>query len=80
MITIKVAILVLCHLCCLVVAVDTAVDLTCNKYVGVATPNGITQWLGMRYAAPPVGNLRFMPPQDPPCNNTTQVADQVRVS
>ncbi|OTB10372.1 hypothetical protein K445DRAFT_70422 [Daldinia sp. EC12] len=76
MVTLKVVILVLCHLCRLVFAVDTTVDLDCNKYVGFATPNGITQWLGIRYAAPPVGDLRFMPPQDPPCNKTTQIADK----
>ncbi|KAI0382479.1 alpha/beta-hydrolase [Hypomontagnella monticulosa] len=76
MTTIKAVLLVLCQLYCLVTAVDTTVDLVCNKYAGVATPNGITQWLGIRYAAAPVGNLRFMPPQDPPCTNGTQVADQ----
>jgi para-nitrobenzyl esterase len=27
--------------------------------------NGIVEFLGIRYAAPPVGNLRWMPPQSP---------------
>ncbi|KAI1100539.1 alpha/beta-hydrolase [Jackrogersella minutella] len=76
MTTIKAVFLVLFQLYCLAIAVDPAVDIICNKYAGYSTPNGITQWLGIRYAAPPVGNLRFMPPQDPPCNSTTQEATQ----
>lgn len=58
--------------------INTTVDLGCNKYEGVTTPKDITKWLGMRYAAPPVGDLRFMPPEDPPCSDAVQVADQVR--
>ncbi|KAL7619681.1 hypothetical protein AAE478_010222 [Parahypoxylon ruwenzoriense] len=76
MTTIKAVFLVLCQLCCFAIAVSPAVDLSCNRYVGVPTSRNVTQWLGMRYAAPPVGDLRFMPPQDPPCNTTTTVADQ----
>ncbi|OTA92173.1 hypothetical protein M434DRAFT_12573 [Hypoxylon sp. CO27-5] len=72
----KAVLLLLCQLFCLVIAVSPTVDLVCNKYTGYSTPNGITQWLGMRYAASPVGDLRFAPPQDPPCNRTTQQADQ----
>ncbi|KAI1758885.1 alpha/beta-hydrolase [Hypoxylon sp. FL1150] len=76
MTTTKAALLVLCHLLCLAVAVNPTVDLSCNKYVGVATSIDVTQWLGMRYAAAPVGNLRFEPPDDPPCGGITQAADQ----
>ena len=36
-----------------------------GKYAGTPLPNGISQWLGMRYAAPPVGDLRFRAPKDP---------------
>ncbi|KAI1459741.1 alpha/beta-hydrolase [Annulohypoxylon moriforme] len=77
MTTTKVVLLLLCQLFCLVLAVDPTVNLICNKYTGYSTPNGITQWLGIRYAAPPLGDLRFAPPQDPPCNITaTQDATQ----
>ncbi|KAI1441759.1 alpha/beta-hydrolase [Annulohypoxylon stygium] len=67
----------LCQLLRLALAVDPTVNLICNKYTGYSTPNGITQWLGIRYAAAPLGDLRFAPPQDPPCNFTaTQDATQ----
>ncbi|KAF2754815.1 alpha/beta-hydrolase [Pseudovirgaria hyperparasitica] len=46
-------------------AVGTTVHLDYATYHGHALSNGISQWLGMRYAAPPTGNLRFAPPQDP---------------
>ncbi|CAJ2509146.1 Uu.00g141720.m01.CDS01 [Anthostomella pinea] len=65
----------LCLLFSVGAAVSPTVELGCNKYTGVAKPYGITQWLGMRYAAPPVGQLRFMPPEDTSCNGALQVAD-----
>lgn len=46
-------------------AVETLVELDYAKYDGVANDTGVTHWLGMRYAAAPVGDLRFAPPQDP---------------
>lgn len=58
-------------------AVDPLVDVGNTKYLGSALPNGITQWLGVRYAAPPLGDLRFRAPVDPPGNDTTQIADMV---
>ncbi|MBV9604499.1 MAG: carboxylesterase family protein [Solirubrobacterales bacterium] len=37
------------------------------------TVNGINEWLGIPYAAPPVGALRWQPPQSPtPWTNTLQ--------
>lgn len=44
---------------------DLVVDLGYARYRGVALENGITQWLGMRFAAPPLGDLRFRAPADP---------------
>ena len=58
-------------------AVNPLVDLGYTKYLGTAIPAGITQWLGIRYAAPPVGDLRFRAPADPVVDNTTQIANQV---
>lgn len=60
-------------------AVDVTVNLNYSTYVGTAQTGGtgVTQWLGIRYAAPPVGDLRFKRPQDPVVNTTPQAADQV---
>ncbi|KAF9068993.1 alpha/beta-hydrolase [Rhodocollybia butyracea] len=38
------------------------VSLTSGRYSGVATANGTDKWLGIRYATPPIGNLRFKAP------------------
>ncbi|KAH9905988.1 alpha/beta-hydrolase [Xylariomycetidae sp. FL2044] len=67
--------LLLYQLFCAANAVDPLVKLDCNTYAGVAQANGITQWLGMRFAAPPVGDLRFEPPEDAPCTRGVQAAD-----
>lgn len=48
------------------------------SYVGSALSNGISQWIGMRYAAPPVGDLRFKAPSDPPSYDEPQPAHTVR--
>lgn len=44
---------------------DIIVDLGYTKYRGKAFNDGTSQWLGMRYAAPPVGQLRFAAPANP---------------
>ena len=62
-------------LCGLSSAVKPLVQLDYTSYQGVPLPNGVTQWLGVRYAAPPVGDLRFREPQAPLQMNGTQPAD-----
>lgn len=51
-----------------------SVDLGHTKYQGVSLPNGVTQWLGVRFAAPCNGTNRFRPPQ-PPLNQSDTVQD-----
>ena len=48
-----------------ILALSPVVDIGYTSYRGIALNNGITQWLGMRYAAPPLGDLRFREPHDP---------------
>jgi hypothetical protein len=60
-----------------VTAITVTVDLSYSTYEGLTRSNGITQWLGMRYAAAPVGDLRFAAPQDPPVFDGVQKADKV---
>ena len=58
-------------------AVQPLVNLGYSQYLGTALPNGVSQWLGIRYAAPPLGELRFRAPMDPLVNDTIQPANQV---
>lgn len=53
------------------------IDLGYTRYQGTDLDNGITQWLGMRYAAPPIGDLRFRAPQDPIFDWNVNDADTV---
>ena len=62
-----------------VTAVDPLVDVGYAKYLRTALPNGISQWLGIRYAASPVGNRRFRAAEDPTTNSSVQVADTVSI-
>ncbi|KFY70659.1 hypothetical protein V498_10282, partial [Pseudogymnoascus sp. VKM F-4517 (FW-2822)] len=41
------------------------VDLGYAQYQGSRLAIGVDQYLGMRFAAPPLGDLRFRAPQDP---------------
>ncbi|KAI7002083.1 alpha/beta-hydrolase [Hortaea werneckii] len=54
-------------------AVQPVVNLDYSSYRGTSLPNGVTQWLGIRYAAPPLGDLRFAAPQAPLSTNGTVI-------
>lgn len=58
----------------------TVVNLGYASYQGQSLHNGVSHWLGMRYAAPPVGDLRFAAPQDPPSVKGIQSALTVCLS
>lgn len=53
------------------------VDLGYSSYQGTSLENGVSRWLGIRYAAPPVGDLRFRAPKDPLQTTTLQMANAV---
>ncbi|KAG9635856.1 hypothetical protein KCU69_g19610, partial [Aureobasidium melanogenum] len=54
------------------------VNLDYATYQGAALDTGVTQYLGMRFAAPPVGNLRWRAPEDPVTVHGIQNATQPR--
>lgn len=58
-------------------ALGPIVDLGYTKYQGDTYPGGVSQWLGVRYAQPPVGNLRFAAPLPVVENDTLQTATKV---
>jgi carboxylesterase type B len=58
-------------------AVQDVVNLGYAKYQGQTLSNGISQWVGMRYAAPPLGDLRFRPAIDPHTESSVQDATKV---
>ncbi|GIK02003.1 hypothetical protein Aspvir_006046 [Aspergillus viridinutans] len=52
------------------------VDLGYSRYQGVRLAAAVDQYLGMRYAAPPLGDLRFRAPWEPAHNSTLQDASE----
>ena len=53
------------------------IDLGYAKYQGNRPGTGVDEFLGMRYAKPPLGNLRFRAPLDPLSEFTVQDASKV---
>lgn len=60
--------------------IDAVVDLGYSKYKGKSFSDGTSHWLGVRYAAAPLGPLRFAEPQKPPHNDTVQLATTVSIN
>lgn len=56
---------------------SSTVDLGYRQYRGERLSNGLTQWLGIQYAAPPVSELRFAAPVDPPYVEGIEDANEV---
>ncbi|KAL6921657.1 hypothetical protein FSST1_005683 [Fusarium sambucinum] len=73
------SLVILALLLTLASAVAPIVDVSYSKYRGKDNGNGVTSWLGMRYAAPPIGDLRFMPPQDPIRSRQVKNASKFRL-
>lgn len=53
------------------------VDLGYSQYEGTTLNSKVNQYLGVRFAAPPLGNLRFRAPQDPIATTGIQEAKTV---
>ncbi|KZO90677.1 cholinesterase [Calocera viscosa TUFC12733] len=56
-------------------AVDPLVNLGYSSYRGVGYSTGVTEWLGIRFAAPPLGELRWRAPEAPLQNEAVIDAD-----
>lgn len=70
--------LVLLAYCTHIIAASAEIKLSYGTFAGTPLSNGVTQWLGIPFAAKPIGDLRFAPPQDPP--NFTGVQQAIKVS
>ena len=55
----------------------SVVDLGYSKYRGTTLSSGVNQYIGMRYASPPVGPLRFRGPKAPLVTTGVQNATAV---
>lgn len=55
------------------------VELGYATYEGRSLENDVDEYLGMRYAAPPVGGLRWRAPRDPEPSNGVKAAHEVRL-
>ena len=54
--------------------ISTLIDLGYATYQGISFGAGVNQYLGLRYAAPPVGDRRWRAPEDPVLEDGTQDA------
>lgn len=57
----------------------STISLDYATYQGMSLNNGVDQYLGMRFAKAPLGNLRFRAPQDPEHDSEVQDATKVRL-
>ena len=57
----------ICCIICIVFAASNSVSVTLESgiFLGVVTSNGTERWLGVPYAQPPTGALRFKAPLYP---------------
>lgn len=60
-------------------AADNVKQLDYASYRGYDQGDGVSYWKGIRFAAAPVGELRFAGPQDPPATRDIQDATAVCV-
>lgn len=60
------------------VLANPQVNLGYATYEGTTLGNGVNQFLGMRYAAPPLGQNRFKRPLDPLDETGVVLAKEVR--
>jgi carboxylesterase type B len=62
-------------------AIGTArVNLSYNTYEGLQLSSGVNAFLGMRYAAPPLGDLRWRAPAEPVRTEVGTVERAITVS
>jgi hypothetical protein len=61
-------------------ATSAIVSLDYATYEGIRDGSGVDSYLGMRYAAPPLGELRFRGPRDPYLETQVQQAKAVSSS
>jgi len=59
-----------------VAAIGPVIDVGYSTYQGIQG-NGINSWLGVRYAEPPLKDLRWRAPRDPKPTDILQNADKV---
>ena len=61
----------------LISAVGVSVDLGYLKIQGINPGNGVSQWLGIPYAAAPLGQYRWTAPVDYPPDSQLYLANSV---